>query len=117
MKEGSQRHPNEDIWVVLKIMVPFWVPIIIRPLILGYPKGDHNFDNPPYVYVKGRQGSQLSGPSANLTEAGSHETKTEASFLVLLPTQANLWTHGSLLNQDAKPGHKNFREPSSEPTA
>ena len=27
----------DDIWVVVKIMVPFWV-------------GDHNFDNNPYSY-------------------------------------------------------------------
>ena len=26
------------IWVVLKIMVPFWIPIIIRPLIFRVPK-------------------------------------------------------------------------------
>ena len=30
-------------WVVVNIMVPFWVPIIIRHLI-GYPKRDPNFD-------------------------------------------------------------------------
>ena len=33
-------------------MVPFWVPIIIRGLIRGQnlrdPKGDHNFDHPPF---------------------------------------------------------------------
>ena len=26
------------IWVVVKIMVPFWIPIIIRPLIFRVPK-------------------------------------------------------------------------------
>ena len=26
------------IWVVVKIMVPFWIPIIKRPLIFGVPK-------------------------------------------------------------------------------
>ena len=25
-------------WLVVKIMVPFWVPIIIRPLIFRVPK-------------------------------------------------------------------------------
>ena len=30
-------------------MVPFWVPIIIRHLYLGYPKRDPNFDNHPYI--------------------------------------------------------------------
>ena len=33
-------------------MVPFWVPIIIRPLVfIGYPKRDHNFDNHPYILL------------------------------------------------------------------
>ena len=36
-----------DIWVVVKIMVPFWVPNIVRHLT-GFPKRDHNFDNHPY---------------------------------------------------------------------
>ena len=27
-----------SIWVVVKIMIPFWIPIIIRHLILGVPK-------------------------------------------------------------------------------
>ena len=37
-------------WVVVKIKVPFWVPIIIRHLYyLGYPKRDPNFDNHPGV--------------------------------------------------------------------
>ena len=29
---------NMSIWLVVKIMVPFWVPIIIRPLIFRVPK-------------------------------------------------------------------------------
>ena len=37
------------IGVVVKMMVPFWIPIIIRHLILGYPKRDHKFDNHPLV--------------------------------------------------------------------
>ena len=32
-----------DIWVVVKIMVPFWVPIIIRPLIFRVPKKGPSF--------------------------------------------------------------------------
>ena len=36
------------IWVVLKIMVPFWVPIVVRHLIFRVPKTlNHNFDNHP----------------------------------------------------------------------
>ena len=30
--------PIDPIWVVVKIMVPFWVPIIIRHLICRVPK-------------------------------------------------------------------------------
>ena len=36
---------DSDIWVVVKIMVPF-------SYYLGYPKRDHNFDNYPYVDTK-----------------------------------------------------------------
>ena len=39
------------IWVVVKIMVPFWIPTIIRHLIFRAPKRDHNFDNHPYGTV------------------------------------------------------------------
>ena len=37
------------IWVVVKVMVPFWIPIIIRHLIFRVPNRDHNFDNHPCV--------------------------------------------------------------------
>ena len=37
------------IWVVVNIRVPFWVPIKVRHLYLGYPKRDLNFDNYPYA--------------------------------------------------------------------
>ena len=30
--------PNVSIWVVVKIMVPFWVPVIVRHLIFRVPK-------------------------------------------------------------------------------
>ena len=36
---------SEFVWVVVKIMVPFWSPIIIRHLI--FRKKDHNFDGHP----------------------------------------------------------------------
>ena len=36
--------------MVVKFMVPFWFPIIIRHLIfIGYPKKYHNFDNHYYL--------------------------------------------------------------------
>ena len=32
--------------LVVKMMVPFWIPIIIRhTYYVGYPKRDHNFDD------------------------------------------------------------------------
>ena len=35
-------------WVVVKIMVPFWVPFFFYgTYYLGYPKRGHNFDNYP----------------------------------------------------------------------
>ena len=37
------------IWVVVKIMVPFGVPDIVRHLLFRVPKKrDHNFDHHPY---------------------------------------------------------------------
>ena len=36
-------------WVVVKIMVPFWVLSIIRHLLFRGPKRDHNLDNHPCV--------------------------------------------------------------------
>ena len=39
-----------DIWVVVKIRVLFWVPIIIRHRLFRDPKRDPNFDNYPYTY-------------------------------------------------------------------
>ena len=36
-------------WVVVKIVVPFWIPIVIRHLIFGVSKKDQNFDNHPHV--------------------------------------------------------------------
>ena len=41
-----------NIWLVVKIKVPFWVPIIIRHLLFRVPKKDPNFDNHPYVVIK-----------------------------------------------------------------
>ena len=41
--------PSSFIWVVVKIMVPFWVPNIVRHLLFRVPqKRDPNFDNHPY---------------------------------------------------------------------
>ena len=34
-------------WVVVKIRVPFWVPMIIRHLSFRVPKKDPSFDNYP----------------------------------------------------------------------
>ena len=37
-----------SLWVVAKIRVPFWVPIIIRHLVFRVPKRDPNFDSHSY---------------------------------------------------------------------
>ena len=40
-----------SIWVVVKIMVPFWLLLVIRHLVFRGPKkGDRSFDNHPYLY-------------------------------------------------------------------
>ena len=40
------------IWVVVKIMVHFWIPIIIRHLIFRVPKKGPQFWQPPiYIYI------------------------------------------------------------------
>ena len=42
------------IWVVVKIMVPFWVPKYEVPYYNGDPKRGHNFENyPARVYGSG----------------------------------------------------------------
>ena len=35
-------------WVVVKVMAPFWFPLIVRHLIFRVPPKKHNFDNPPH---------------------------------------------------------------------
>ena len=42
-----QNESDRVIWVVVKIMVPVWIPIIVRHLNLRYPKRDPNFDSRP----------------------------------------------------------------------
>ena len=37
--------------MVVKIMVPFWIPTTIRHLIFRVPKRDRNFDNHPNVHT------------------------------------------------------------------
>ena len=44
----SVRAHRSFIWVVVKMRVPFWFPVIIRHLIFRAPKRDHNFDNHPF---------------------------------------------------------------------
>ena len=39
---------STPLWVVVKIMVPFWIHTIIWHLIFRVPKRDHNFDNHLY---------------------------------------------------------------------
>ena len=40
---GTVSGDDTGTWVVVKIMVPFWVPIILRHLILRVPKKGPQF--------------------------------------------------------------------------
>ena len=57
------------VWGIVKIMVPFWVPIMIRGLILG-PKRNHNFDNPHVA-------RRTHGPSSGLCPKNSIQQCTQ----------------------------------------
>ena len=60
-------------WVVVKIMVPFWVPIIARHLLFRVPKkGTINFDSHPCkgLNVKSRI---LPGGLVDLSPPWAHE--------------------------------------------
>ena len=50
--QSLSRPATKPMWVVVKIMVPFWIAIIIRRLIFRVPKRDHNFDSHLCVYMK-----------------------------------------------------------------
>ena len=47
-KENGNYYNGFYGWLV-KIMVPFWIPSIVRHLIFRVPKRDHNFDNHPHA--------------------------------------------------------------------
>ena len=55
-------YPYGTVWVVVKIGVPFGVPIIIRHLLFRVPKRDPNFDNHPYMKAPIQQGRRLQQP-------------------------------------------------------
>ena len=46
-------------WVVVKIMVPFWVPSIIRHRVFRYQKRGPNFDNNPVVKAPTLSGARI----------------------------------------------------------
>ena len=49
-----------NIWVVVKIRVPFWILNIRRHLIFRVPKKGHNFDNYPYSHHRALASCRLS---------------------------------------------------------
>ena len=51
-------------WVVVKIMVPFWVLIIIQHLIFRHPQRDRNFDNHPCLKTCEDPRLQVPNPKA-----------------------------------------------------
>ena len=63
---------NRTIWVVVKIMVPFWVLSIIRHLVFRDPKRGHNFDNHPYT-------RPAEGDQTKTTDEGQLFKKDEAN--------------------------------------
>ena len=63
-KEKLRGLGGNDMWDVVKIMVPFWVPIILRHLKFRVPKRDHSFDIPPCAFSSlGPMFQQLTHPS------------------------------------------------------
>ena len=62
-------------WVVGTIMVPFWIPTIIRHLIFRVPKRDHNFDN--HLYVSGHSPHAMFRFSPGLLPGFVEERPTE----------------------------------------
>ena len=46
---GGLKNVTDKTWVLVKIMVPFGIPIIMRHVIFRVPKRDHNFDNHPHT--------------------------------------------------------------------
>ena len=59
MFQGSGSFGEFSIWVVVKIMVPFWIPIIIRQLIYRVPKKGPYFGQPPIWSAEMRLGLGL----------------------------------------------------------
>ena len=49
VEESEVSYQGRGIWVIIKMMVPFWVLAIIRHLVFRGPKRDHDFDNHPYT--------------------------------------------------------------------
>ena len=46
-KEKLRGLGGNDMWAVVKIMVPLWIPVILRHPIFRVPIRDHDFDIPP----------------------------------------------------------------------
>ena len=46
--EKRSRNQGFSTWVVVKMMVFFWIPIIVWHLIFRVPKKGQNFDNHPH---------------------------------------------------------------------
>ena len=60
----------EVLWVVVKIMVPFWVPIIIRPLIFRVPQKRARILTTTLMFFLRKVGQLMGSPklySQNLT--------------------------------------------------
>ena len=54
-RPANFRHSFTTTWVIVKIMVPFWIPMIMRHLVFRVPKKGHNFDNRPPIQLKAEE--------------------------------------------------------------
>ena len=68
--EGYKSPTIGYIWVFVKIMVPFWVPNIVRHLLFRVPKRDPSFENHPYNYICIATGLRMSGKAESSRVGG-----------------------------------------------
>ena len=98
------RKQGFTIWVIVKIVVPFWVLNIIRHLMSRVPKRDHNSDNYPQAECK--LGSFVASSRA-LSDQRITDTKKKAAHhntdyreipqpLIMKPNKVGISPHSSM---------------------
>ena len=81
--------------MVVRILVPFWIPIIIRHLIFRVPKRDHNFDNHPQIFSIWEQTQLLLAISCRINATGTSGASHEAVSQQLLLVERRKKPHAS----------------------